>query len=69
MARDAGAGMARVYYSLYAGIVSSERLRKGFLKVKSANGAAGVDGQSIEDFAKDLEYNLAVLVRELKEKS
>lgn len=61
--------MARVYYSLYDGMVSRERLHKGFLKVKSANGTAGVDGQSIEDFAKDLQYNLAVLVRELKEKS
>jgi RNA-directed DNA polymerase len=66
---DAGAGMARVYYSLYDRMLSYERLRRGFLRVRSSRGAAGVDGQSIEDFSEDLEQNLAILVKELKEKT
>jgi len=61
--------MTRVYYSLYDRMLSKERLHKAFLKVKSAKGAAGVDGQTIEDFAGDLQRNLDMLVKELKEKS
>ena len=61
--------MTRVYYSLYDRMLSGERLHKGFLKVKSARGAAGVDGQSIEDFSENLEQNLAMLVRELRDKT
>ena len=61
--------MARIYYSLYDRMVRAEGLYNGFQKVRSAGGAAGVDGQSIEDFAEDLEHNLATLARELREKS
>ena len=61
--------MIRVYYSLYDRMLSKERLHKAFLKVKSNKGAAGVDGQTIEDFAGDLQKNLDMLVKELKEKS
>lgn len=61
--------MTRVYYSLYDRMLSKERLHKAFQKVKSAKGAAGVDGQTIEDFAGDLQRNLDMLVEELKEKS
>ena len=61
--------MARIYYSLYDRMVRLEALYKGFQKVKSAGGAAGIDGQSIDDFAKNLEENLAALARELREKS
>jgi group II intron reverse transcriptase/maturase len=50
-------------------MLSKERLYKAFLKVRSAKGAAGVDGQRIEDFAGDMQKNLDMLVRELKEKS
>jgi group II intron reverse transcriptase/maturase len=50
-------------------MLSGEMLHKGFLKVKSARGAAGVDGQSIEDFSENLEQNLAMLVRELMDKT
>jgi group II intron reverse transcriptase/maturase len=50
-------------------MLSNERLHKAFLKVKSAKGAAGVDGQTIEDFAGDLQKTLDMLVKELKEKS
>jgi len=61
--------MTKVYYSLYDRMLSKERLHKAFLKVKSAKGAAGVDGQTIEDFARDLQKNLDMLVEELKGKS
>lgn len=61
--------MARIHYSLYDRMLSYERLRKGFLRVKSVRGAAGVDGQSIEDFSEELEQNLAILVKELREKT
>ena len=61
--------MARVYYSLYDRMLSYERLHEGFLRVKSAKGAAGVDRQTIEDFAEDLEQNIAILVKELREKT
>ena len=61
--------MAKKYYSLYDRMLSLERLTKGFFKVKSAKGAPGVDRQSIEEFADNLEENIATLVKELKEKS
>lgn len=61
--------MTRAYYSLYDRMLSKERLRRAFLKVKSAKGAAGVDGQTIEDFACDLQKNLDMLLKELKGKS
>ena len=61
--------MARIYYSLYDRMVRAGALYKGFQKVRSAGGAAGVDGQSIEGFAKELEQNLATLAKELREKS
>jgi group II intron reverse transcriptase/maturase len=50
-------------------MLSKERVHKAFLKVKSAKGAAGVDGQTIEDFGGDLQKNLDMLVKELREKS
>lgn len=61
--------MAKKYYSLYDRMLSFERLIKGFFKVKSAKGAPGVDRQSIEEFADNLEENIAILVKELREKS
>jgi len=61
--------MAKVYYSLYDRMLSIDNLRKGFFKVKSSKVAAGIDGQTISDFSVDLEYNLALLARELREKS
>ena len=61
--------MAKVYYSLYDRMLSIDNLRKGFQKVKSSKGAAGIDGQTIGDFAEDLEDNLAQLAQELRDKS
>src|SRR5690606_37876095 len=61
-------GMTRVYYSLSDRILCRKNLREAFRKVKAAKGAPGIDGQSIADFAQDLEENLSMLARELREK-
>jgi len=58
----------RVYYSLYGQLLSKERLYKGFKKVWKAKGAAGIDKQSLSDFASNLSDNLDQLVSELKTK-
>lgn len=58
----------RVYYSLYGRLLSKERLYKGFKKVWKAKGAAGIDKQSLSDFASNLSDNLDRLVSELKTK-
>lgn len=61
--------MERVWYSLYGRMLSRGALRSAFYKVKSANGAAGVDGQSVKDFADFLDEHLDYLLRELQDKS
>ena len=61
--------MARIYYSLYDRLLQEKRLLRAFAKVKSNDGAPGIDGQSTADFAKHLPEEIARLVRELKEKS
>lgn len=45
-----------------------EALYNGFKKVKRANGAAGIDRQSLSDFALNLGGNLKQLLLELREK-
>lgn len=61
--------MARIYYSLYDRMLHEKRLLQAFAKVKSNKGAAGIDGQSVADFAEHLPEEIARLVRELKDKS
>ncbi|MGR5169501.1 group II intron reverse transcriptase/maturase, partial [Vibrio astriarenae] len=58
----------RVYYSLYGHLLSKEMLYKGFKKVKKAKGAAGIDKQSLSDYAENLSNNLDQLLSELKSK-
>lgn len=58
----------RVCYSLYGHLLSKERLYKGFKKVWKAKGAAGIDRQSLSDFASNLSDNLAQLLLELQTK-
>ena len=58
----------RVYYSLYHQMLDINNLYKGFKKVKSAKGAAGIDGQSVGDFAENLAVNLKQLQFELQTK-
>jgi len=58
----------RTYYSLYDRMLSQRNLYEAFKKVKSAKGAAGIDRQSIDDFADNLEENITTLSKELREK-
>lgn len=58
----------RVYYSVYGHFLSKERLYKGFKKVWKAKGAAGIDKQSLSDFASKLSDELDQLLLELKTK-
>jgi RNA-directed DNA polymerase len=59
----------RVYYSLYDRLLSSVALKAAFRKVKSAKGAAGIDGQSVYDFAKQEDVFVAQLIHELRTKT
>jgi len=58
----------RVYYSLYGRLLSKQALYTGFKQVWKAKGAAGIDGQSLSDFAAKLDVNLEQLLSELREK-
>ena len=58
----------KIYYSLYGRLLSIRSLSEAFKRVKKNKGAAGVDGQSVSDFATNLESNLHQLLLELKEK-
>jgi len=61
--------MSKVWYSLYDRMLHRENLVRAFKKVKSAKGAGGIDGQSINDFSGSLETNITHLLAELKDKS
>ena len=61
--------MARVYYTLYDKMLDYQRLKQGFQKVKAADGAPGIDGQTTADFEQDLHGNLTTLLKQLREKS
>jgi RNA-directed DNA polymerase len=61
--------MGRIYYSLYDRMLHRQRLQQAFVKVKSNRGAAGIDGQSVNDFAAQLPQEIDRLLRELKDKS
>ncbi|MCF7945358.1 MAG: hypothetical protein K9L24_00685 [Spirochaetia bacterium] len=58
----------KVWYSLYGRLLSESVLERAYVKVKSANGAPGIDGESIKDFGDALQENLGVLVGELRKK-
>lgn len=59
----------RVYYSLYGQLLEKQQLYKGFERVWKAKGAAGIDRQSLSDFASNLKVNLDQLLAELRDKS
>lgn len=61
--------MVRAWYSLYGRLLNRAALDKAFKKVKSAKGAAGIDGQSINDFAGHQQDNVDQLLAELRTKS
>jgi len=61
--------MERIYYSLYDRMLHRQRLLRAFVRVKANRGAAGIDGQSLEDFAAHLPEEIDRLLHELGEKS
>ncbi len=61
--------LKKVYYSLYDRLLQMENLEKAFKKVKSAKGAAGIDGQRLNDFAARKDEHLQELRNELKAKT
>lgn len=61
--------MVKVWYSLYDRMLNRRSISIAFGKVKSAKGAAGIDGQSIKDFAKSQIANIDQLLAELRDKS
>lgn len=58
-----------IWYSLYDRLLHTSALIEAFKKVKSANGAPGIDGQSCKGFALELDHNISNLLSELKAKS
>ena len=58
----------KVYYSLYGHLLSLQALHTAYKQVKKNRGAAGIDGQSLEDFTRNLKNELTELLLELKEK-
>ncbi|PLX46879.1 MAG: group II intron reverse transcriptase/maturase [Desulfobulbaceae bacterium] len=61
--------MDKVWYSLYDRLLDKRALHGAFAKVKSSKGAGGIDGQSINDFAKGQEKHIHQLLHELRTKS
>jgi len=59
----------RKYYSLYGRLLSSKSLQEAYKKVRSSQGAPGLDNQTVYDFGDNLEQEIASLLTELKEKS
>ena len=55
------------WFSLIDKVYAKENLRAGFAKVKTNQGGAGVDHETIEKYEERLEENLEKLSRELKE--
>jgi RNA-directed DNA polymerase len=58
--------MSKIFYSLYDRLLHRPALAAAFAKVRRAKGAPGVDGQTISDFANQLEDELDRLVDELR---
>ena len=61
--------MSRIYYSLYDRLLQLPALARAFAKVRRAKGAPGVDGQTLADFAANVEDELTRLVHELRTKT
>jgi len=61
-------GGMRKYYSLYGRLLCKQALLDAYKHVKGNRGAAGIDGQSIENFGVNLDAELLRLLLELREK-
>ena len=57
------------YHSLYGHMLSEQRLKDSFKQVQVAKGAAGIDMQSLSDFARNLDVEIDNLLAELQEKT
>lgn len=57
------------WYTLYGHLLSFNRLKEAFRKVKKNGGAPGTDGQTIAEFEENLIENLEEIKEELKEKN
>jgi RNA-directed DNA polymerase len=64
-----GGVKSRVWYSLYDRLLHADALNAAFKKVKSSNGAPGIDGQSCKDFALNQAEEIAGLLSELRTKT
>lgn len=60
--------MKRIYYSLYDRLLRPEALERAFRKVRSAKGAAGIDGQSLKDYQANYVEEMNGLLNELRGK-
>ncbi|WP_044583295.1 group II intron reverse transcriptase/maturase [Aliivibrio salmonicida] len=58
----------RVHYSLYGRMLLLQALYVAYKQVRKNGGAAGIDGQRIDDFTQNLEVELRKLLLELQEK-
>ena len=58
----------RVYYSLYGRLLDKALLLASYKKVRRAQGAAGIDGQTLGSFGASLEGILAQILLELQTK-
>ncbi|TCQ08109.1 hypothetical protein [Serpentinicella alkaliphila] len=54
------------WYSLIDKIYRKENLKLAFKSVKKNNGAPGIDGETVTDFAERLELNIEFLHERLK---
>jgi RNA-directed DNA polymerase len=58
-----------MFYSLYGRMLHAQALEAAYKQVARVKGAAGIDGQSLSDFAAGLQSNLHILLLELEGKT
>src|SRR5262245_3263343 len=56
----------RKFHSLMGQVLELRRLRAAYAEVRANQGAAGVDGVSVEEFGERLEENLVQLTSQLR---
>lgn len=59
----------RKWYSLYDKVYAPKNLEQAWQRVRSNKGAAGCDGQTVEQFARNADANLATLHEQLRTKT